>query len=325
MLSRVADSIYWMNRYVERAEHVARFVDVYRHMMLDLPGGTAAHWGQLVDATGGGWLFRQRFDLATEETATSFLTFDVDNPDSILSCLVAARENARTVRETITTEMWEQINVLYHMVRAAASSDILDSPHDFFTQIKMASHLYAGITDASVSHGERWHFVSIGRMQERADKTSRILDATASGLANSLNVGAEFSDEIHWSAVLNSASAFEMYRRRHGRIEPHLVVGFLLHDPDFPRSVRFCLDVIERSLTEVSGSTSAEPNNGPGQRLAEVRSALESTRPMCENHTIFLQEVINDGLHEALTSIQAGLNLFGGAIFDKYFALKPAT
>ena len=324
MLSRVADSIYWMNRYIERAEHIARFVDVYRHLMLDLPGRSDrsdGHWDQLVDATGGGGLFRERFDRASEETATSFLTFDVENPDSILSCLTAARENARTVRETITTEMWEQINILYHMVRVAASSNILDSPHDFFTEIKMASHLYSGVTDASVTHGEGWHFGRIGRMQERADKTSRILDATTSGLASSLDDGSEFSDEIQWSAVLKSSSAFEMYRRRHGRIEPNLVAGFLLHEGNFPRSIRYCLDVTQRSLIEVSGSSPGTVPEGSQSRLSEVESALGSTRSMCENHSIFFQQVINGGLHESLTSIQSGLNMFGEALFSEYFSL----
>jgi len=191
MLSRVANSVYWMNRYIERAEHMARFVDVYRHLMLDLPRGTTELWDQLIDATGDSWVFKERFGTATERTVTAFLIFDIENPNSILSSLTAARENARTIRESITTEMWEQINMLYHMVRAAASTDDVVASNEFLKEIKKASHLYAGITDGSMSHDEGWHFGRIGHLQERADKTARILDATTSGLAYSLSVAAQ--------------------------------------------------------------------------------------------------------------------------------------
>jgi uncharacterized alpha-E superfamily protein len=177
MLSRVADSVYWMSRYVERAENVARFVDVNFQLMLDAPEGNDQQWEPLVATTGDHAQFTKRHGAATEENATKFLTFESENPNSILSCLRAARENARNVREIISSEMWLQLNRFYLIVKSAAESPGgLENPQDFFDTVKQASHLFSGITDATMTQGEAWHFSRLGRMLERADKTSRILD-----------------------------------------------------------------------------------------------------------------------------------------------------
>src|SRR5712691_10335267 len=142
MLSRVADSLYWMSRYIERAENVARFIDVNLHMMLDLPAGAAEQWGPLVITTGDDLPFAERYGPATREKVIQFLTFDKENPNSIISCLRAARENARSVREIISSEMWLQLNKFYLMVNSAASSQKgLESPPAFFTEVKLSSHL----------------------------------------------------------------------------------------------------------------------------------------------------------------------------------------
>ncbi len=326
MLSRVASSLYWMNRYIERAENTARFVDVNLRLLLDLPGGSAEQWQSLIDATGNDWLFNQRFDQATEGAVVAFLTFDAENPNSILSCLNAARENARAIRGSITSEMWEQINRLYLMMRSASSSsDILKNPHEFFREIKLASHLYGGITDASMSHGEGWHFGRLGRLQERADQTSRILDAMSSGLISSDATDQDYSSDIQWSAVLKATSAFEMYRQSRGRIEPHQVVGFLIFDREFPRSLSHCVASGEESLKAI-GELSSSPTQGLAERkLRAALSELEVARALSENGAIFFQEIINDGLHEVLSAFQSRLNEFGGALFDRYFGLSQAA
>jgi uncharacterized alpha-E superfamily protein len=177
MLSRVADSVYWMSRYIERAENVARFVDVNLQLMLDLAGDTVEQWRPLVDTTGDRLVFVERYGQATRSNVVDFLTRDTQYPNSIMSCLHLARENARSVREVISSEMWEQVNKFFLMVRQAASGGhIQDDPHAFFAEVKDASHLFAGITDATMSHNEGWHFSRLGRLLERADKTSRILD-----------------------------------------------------------------------------------------------------------------------------------------------------
>ncbi len=207
MLSRVADSIYWMNRYIERAENVARFIDVNLNMMLDLPGSASEQWTPLLQSTGDEFLFRERYGQATRGNVLAFLTSDAGNPNSMFSCLSSARANAQSVRETISSEVWEQINKCFLMVRSAATAGgVRDNPHDFYTEIRMASHLYMGIADATMSHGEAWHFGRLGHLLERADKTSRILDVKYFLLLPSVtDVGTSLED-IQWSAVLKSTS-----------------------------------------------------------------------------------------------------------------------
>ena len=317
MLSREADAIYWMNRYVERAENVARFTDVNLHLMLDLPVGTAEQWTPLLHATGDYQLFQERYGQATTENVVAFLTFDAGNPNSIYSCLRVARENARSVRERITSEMWEQINKFYLMVRSAASGgDILNAPHDFFTEIKMASHLYAGITDATMSYGEGWNFGRLGRLVERAYNTSRILDVMYFSLPSVIPDAGTSIDDIQWSAVLKSASAFEMYRQRHGGIAHRNVAEFLMLDHEFPRSMYSCVVNAEGSLHAISGSPLDTSQNPAEERLGRVRADL------C---TVRIQEVIDNGMHEALMGFQADLNAVGGAVFNTFFTHRQVA
>ena len=169
MLARVAESIYWMSRYVERAENVARFVEVNLNLMLDLPVGSTQQWKPLVDTTGDAAEFAKRYGPATQRDVIQFLTFDPENVNSILSCLRAARENARSVREIISSEMWERVNEFYLMLNAAEAGSRAD-PQDLFASVRMAGHLFAGVTDATMTHNEGWNFCQLGRMLERADK-----------------------------------------------------------------------------------------------------------------------------------------------------------
>ncbi len=254
MLSRVANSIYWLNRYVERAENIARFIDVNLNLILDSPTGMTQQWDPLVKITGDASLFQERYGEVLPENVIQFLAFDRDYPNSILSCLQAARENARSVREVISSEMWEQVNAFYMMVTEAAPKQNLASLHDFFTQVKLASHLFAGIMDATMTHNEGWHFGQIGRLLERADKTSRILDVKYYILLPSVHDVGTTLDEIQWMSLLRSASAYEMYRKRQHRINPTVVAEFLILDRDFPRSIRFCFVNAERSLHEITGT-----------------------------------------------------------------------
>jgi uncharacterized alpha-E superfamily protein len=249
MLSRVADAIYWMNRYVERAESVARFVDVNLHLSLDLPRGTSADWAPIIATTGDDELFRSRHGAPARDTAMRFLTFDREYPSSIINCLEAARENARSVREVISSEMWERLNKLYLSVRETRPEEVLAAPYDFFTQVKQGAALFIGTTYLTMSHNEAWHFGRLGRLVERADKTSRIVDVKSYGLTHSTappEMGAV--DDIQWGALLKSASALEMYRKRHGRISPAKVVAFLLFDREFPRAILHCLHAANDSL-----------------------------------------------------------------------------
>src|SRR5712692_7195966 len=255
MLSRVANSIYWMSRYTERAENVARFIDVNLQMILDLQAGSRAQWEPLVIITGDDAAFAKRYNGATRENVIQFLTFDAENPNSIVSCLRAARENARTVRDAISPEMWEQINTCYLMINTAAyDRRIMESPDGFFSEVKKASALFDGITDATMLHDEGWHFYRMGRLLERADKTSRLLDVKYFILLPSVTDVGTPMDDIQWAAVLRSTSAFEMYRKRHGRIAPERIVEFLMLDGEFPRAIRYCVSRADRSLHAITGT-----------------------------------------------------------------------
>src|SRR5258706_5034499 len=168
MLARVADSIYWMSRYVERAENVARFIEVNLNLMLDLPVGSAQQWQPLVATTGDAAAFAKRYGTATQRNVIQFLTFDQENVNSIRSCLRTARENARSVREVISSEMWEQVNEFYLMITSdAARSGSLADPHELFAAVKTSSQLFAAVADATMSHNDGWHFCRLGRELER--------------------------------------------------------------------------------------------------------------------------------------------------------------
>jgi uncharacterized alpha-E superfamily protein len=315
MLSRVADSIYWMSRYVERAENVARFIDVNLQLMLDGPSGEGQQWAPLVSTTGDHEEFTKRWGTATAENVINFLTFDAENPNSILSCVRGARENARTIREIISSEMWLQLNKFYLTVTAAAANKIgaLSNPHDFFTEVKNANHLFNGITAATMTHGEPWHFFHMGGMLERADKTSRILDVKYFILLRSAqDVGTPF-DDIQWAAVLRSASAFEMYRKKLGRISPRGVVEFLLLDREFPRAVHSSLLAARDSLHKISGTALGTFRSAPEKLLGQLCSDLSYAS---------VDEIVNGGLHEYLDDLQTRMNQVGAGISETFIALK---
>jgi uncharacterized alpha-E superfamily protein len=315
MLSRVADAIYWMSRYVERAENVARFVDVNLALSIDLPEAHE-HWMPIVQAAGDEEQFKKTYGDATRENVLRFLTFDRTSPNSILSSLAAARHNARTVREVISSEMWEQVNKTYLAVRdASVTGAALETPHDFFTSVKQASQLLVGITYVTMTHNEAWHFGRLGRLVERADQTTRILDVKhfMSENLSMLNEGAV--DEVQWSALLRSASAFEMYRKRFGQVAPARVVEYLLFSRRFPRSVRYCLRKAERSLHAITGSPIGTASSSAERALGRLAAEVEYAD---------IREVLDSGLHLWLDELQIKMNRVGNAIFETFFAAAVA-
>jgi uncharacterized alpha-E superfamily protein len=317
MLSRVADSIYWLNRYVERAENIARFIDVNQNLLLDSPSGVQQQWKPIIVTTGDLELFKERYGEATAENVIQFLTFDSNYPSSILSCLRAARENARSVREIISSEMWEQVNEFYMMVRDAALGDSSYQLADFFYQVKMRGHLFAGVMDATMSHNEGWHFGNMGRLLERGDKTSRILDVKYYILLPSVQDVGTTIDEIQWIALLKSASAYEMYRKRkQHRITPSRVVEFLILDREFPRSIQYCLLQAERSLQCITGTSPGTWQNPAERELGRLRSELDY---------LTIEEIMQTGIHEFLDDLQHRMNHVGERIYEDFFALKPVV
>ena len=305
MLSRAADSIYWIGRYMERAEQVARLIDINLHHVLDLPPGTPEQWKPLVAITGDLYRFLERYETTTRETAIQFLTFDPGNPNSILSCLRSARENARSIRDVISSDMWEHLNATFLQVSDDdAFERVRQSPYDFFSELKLAGRLFEGLTDDTMSHGEAWHFCRVGRLIERADKISRIVD-----FKHFLPGGAPM-EEIEWSVVLQSACALELYRKRHGRLLREKVVAFLLLDREFPRSVHFCLTGAEESLHAITGTPTGTFRILAEQRLGQLRSELAFARA---------EEILAEGLHEYVDTFQLKLNLASDAVSEAFF------
>lgn len=179
MLSRVANSIYWMNRYIERADNYARFISVNFNLALDLPPDVPEQWEPLIIATADHFIFHEYYTESSRENILYFMTFDTRNPNSILSCLLNARENARTIRESISKEMWEYINQIYWTVKDATQESKtweLEKYQGFLENIKTGSQLFYGIVDSTITRGDAWHFGRLGRLLERADKTTRFLD-----------------------------------------------------------------------------------------------------------------------------------------------------
>jgi uncharacterized alpha-E superfamily protein len=334
MLSRVADSIYWMNRQVERAENVARAVDTTLDLALDGTISPGRLWNALVCTFGDEADFWARYGLADQANVISFLAFDQANANSIASCLQAARENARTVRDMISTPMWEEINKAHLYVRSAAAANAeVDHPREFLDEVKRASQLITGVADATMSHGEAWHFARMARLIERADKTSRVLDvehyfqpaaarvaSASSGTAAvaSGNEGGDESEEVavQWSAVLESASALEMYRKVHGAVSRRSVADFLIFDREFPRAMHFCLIKAEESLLAITGGAKGTFTNPAEQRLGRLRSHLDYGA---------IDEILGGegGLHGFIDGFQTAVNQASDAIFETFFALRP--
>lgn len=311
MLSRVADSVYWMSRYIERAENVARFIDVNYNLSLGEGASLREQWSPLVSITGDHELYAELYGEANCENVLEFLGYDKRNPNSIFSCISAARENARTIRETITSEMWKQINEFYLLVKSAASSSASrPEPYELCEAVKTASLTLLGLTYATMSHGEPWHFSRIGRLMERADKTSRIVDVQYYLLLPSVEDVGSSLDVVRWSALLRSTSALAMYRRVYGAITPTNVAEFLILNSEFPRSMAHCLELTQESMHRITGC----PENSfscPSEQLLG-RLGMDLTYTSIDN-------VIGEGLHDFIDRFQTRLNQIGEAIQGDFF------
>ena len=314
MLSRVAESIYWMMRYVERAENVARLIDVNLTLTLDLPEESESQWRAVVTTTGDIAAFDATHPRATLDAVIQFLVFDDANPNSLCSCLRAARENARTVREIISSEAWQQINRFYLMVTDASYHSVVEAATEFFEEVRLASHLVDGVIDGTMSHGEAWHFARLGRLLERGEQTARLIDTKYFLLLPSPEYVGSALDDIQWSAVLHSASAFEMYRKQWGRVEPHRVVEFLLLNRQFPRATHYCVIQADESLHHVSGSPVGTFHNAAEQELGRLRGEFAFSDA---------SDIITSGLHEYLNLLQTKFGRVGNGIHDTFFDGYP--
>jgi uncharacterized alpha-E superfamily protein len=255
MLSRVADSLYWMSRYLERAEHTARLIEVDLQLRLDQsPESGAGRWLRLLNALQTPGPEDAKIDAAS---ITHLLTLDRTNPSSILSCVSAARENLRQVREQCSTEMWEQLNRLYLQVSNTrkAESWLLNS-HIFFRAVLEGAHLFQGVTDSTMSHGEGWQYIQLGRYVERTDTLARLIGTHFGSLAQPPDQAVESEEYLEWVGLLKSCAAFEAYCKTYtAEMRPLRVAEFLLLNPEFPHSVRFSVDMVHASLARIGEMT----------------------------------------------------------------------
>jgi uncharacterized alpha-E superfamily protein len=318
MLSRVADAVLWMGRYIERAEHVARVIDVNINLLLDLgvqqDRDARRYWEPLIGVPAAQELFFRLYSQADERTLPEFLTFNVENPNSILSAISRARENARGVREAISSEMWEHLNRTYWLVHSSTSRRLWDEgPHAFYQQIKEAAQAFQGITDATMLRGEEWQFVQLGKYLERADNTSRLLDIKLRILLPDAGEPEESVDAVQWMAVLRSCSAYEAYRRHQlVPLDAWSVSEFLVFSAVFPRSIRFSVGQAAAALDAIGGAGTA------GRQARRVMVRLQSSLEYGS-----LDDLRAEGIHAYLDHLQIRLNRIGEELHAAYFLFEP--
>jgi uncharacterized alpha-E superfamily protein len=316
MLSRVANSLYWMSRYIERAENTARILDVNLQLLLDFrsldDSSLRDHWMPIVESTGSEEAFLKLHQRATASSVTEFLVFQLENPNSIVSSICQARENARMVRDQLTIEIWEELNRLYLFINSPQARQVWnDSPSEFFNQIKASSLQHIGLSNATLIRNEGWCFTQAGKFIERADKTSRILDLRHRSLPErGFPKTVTQTEALEWSAILRSCSAWDAYKSIHGaEAHPRHVAEFLLLNQDFPRSVRLCVNELNTALRRISGVPESRFSND-GEKLAG--------RLVAELQFSSIDEIFDQGLHFYLDQLQLKLNSIGDALFKTY-------
>jgi uncharacterized alpha-E superfamily protein len=309
MLSRIADSLFWIGRYMERADNTARILDVNYHMLLEQPPDTyKLRWDPLIAITGERTRFYQRFEEANAQTAFDYLGYSADNPNSIAQCIILARENARTIRDRISRELWEDINGLYHKINKLRDEGEGLSLSRFCDAVKRGGHRFHGVCEATLARDDGWHFLQAGSAIERAEMTARILDVHYHQLVEGPAILNEARSHA-WVAVLKSVAAYEFYKRQNMHIEPMRVAELLLLDQRHPRSVRFNLGILQNSLYAISGSVPGSYANEAERLTGRVHERLTYDS---------IEEIFAAGLHDYLEEMQAACRNIGAHIAQTY-------
>jgi uncharacterized alpha-E superfamily protein len=310
MLSRVADSLYWLSRYLERAEHTARLLDVHLSLMLEQssPERDQDRWLRVQSALRTACHVDQgdTLDVVKE------LTFDPDNTASILASITAARENARQVRERISTEMWGQVNRLYLFMRDVKPENALSiEPHRFFQTMKDQVQMFQGVTDSTMSHNEGWHFIQLGRNIERASAVAALLDVHFSSFPYK-QIDHTRSDYFEWVGLLKCCTAFEAYVKVYtADLRPSRIAEYLLLNEDFPHSVRFSADCIQTALNSIADATDTRKSGRVHRLAGKLRAALSYGQ---------IDEIMDDNLSAYLRDIQRQCNDIHTASYETYVA-----
>jgi len=319
MLSRTADHLFWMSRYTERAENTARMLDVnYQTSLLPQSAAVAElGWQGLLSISELLPAYTARHGDVTPRAVMEFMVKDENNPSSIVSCLRAARENARAVRGTLTTEVWETQNQTWLEVnRMLASGEFERDPGVFFEWVKFRSHLSRGVTVGTMLMDEALHFMRLGTFLERADNTARLVDVKFHAVQSDFFGAATLQDQeydfYHWSAILRSVSGFEVYRKVYRDvIRPERVAELLVLRPDMPRSLHASMNEVVANLRMVAGDDASDTLRHAGRLRAELQFAS-------------IEEILATGLHAFLTQFLDRVNALGGRISRDFLVPQGA-
>ena len=314
MLSRTADHLFWMSRYIERAENLARLLDVTWQMSLVPQSLEAANqnWNAVIALNSLEEEFAARYPAVNAENVLRFMVSDAGNQVSIQSCLRLARENAHAVRGTVTSEMWETMNATWLEARDKSFEQIFNAGiGEFFEWVKMRSSLSRGVTIGTLLQDEAFHFIRLGTLLERADNTARILDVKFHVLRPHGDEGA--TDFYQWGALLRSVSAFEVYRKVYRDvITPERVAELLILRMDMPRSLHFCMNGVVKNLDLIANQQSGETQRQAGLLHAQL-------------HYARVEEILEHGLHEWLTDFMDGIYLLGDGISKDFLVPMAAA
>jgi uncharacterized alpha-E superfamily protein len=317
LLSRVADSLYWMSRYIERAEHATRLLDVNLNLMLDESATSAdRRWQRLLQCLGSPKDVKWSGD---PYELTQRLSFDTGLKGSILSCIISARENSRHVREQISTEQWHRLNSLYlEVTRPEMQSEMhaetimpgLEQPTEFLQQVMEGVHQFQGVSDSTMSHGEGWQFIQVGRYIERASATALLIEAYHAYLWTHSDRIPEGNEYLEWMGLLRSATAFEAYCKVYtADLTPDRILEFLLLDQEFPHSVRFSIDTLTCALEAIHG----EGSKSRAEPLRRLTGRLQSSLSYSS-----VDEILNGDIVAYLHGIQFQCRAIHEMIYQLY-------
>lgn len=317
MLSRVANAIYWLSRYIERAENYGRYINVNNNLALDAPNLFDEQWKPILTAIGDDEEFYKFYKVASREDVIDFMAFDTRNPNSIFSSISNARENARTIREVLPMELWEQLNKFYlELMRLSkVTNREIKDPIVFFDEIRKNCQLFWGMLDSAYTRNEGFYFACLGKFVERADKTSRFLDVKYFNSIPKIEKRDSPQSLLIWSAVLKSVSAFNMYRQQYRNLKPEYIANFLIKDRRFPRSLYYSVQQAEHCLYEISGRRISDGFSNEAEKIiSRLKNELDFTD---------ISDIYPKGLHNFLDGFQSENNKLAKAIYSTYFDLKP--
>ncbi len=306
MLSRVAETIYWMGRYLERAENTARLINVNTNLIIDLPKGVTPGWEPLIRILGGETAYAERHDEFTERRVVNFLISDETNPGSILSTFAYARKNARTIREILPREAWEQLNAFYQSARDnKQTSYARQGRQEYLSKVIENVQQHIGLMAGTMNHNIAYKFLNLGRKLERSEMTTRILNVQSDNPVPDEMTELDPFQDMLWMSMLKSLSAYQMYRQSmQTRINRIAVLTFLLHNEEFPRSLAYCIENMAYNLTCLPNS------DKPLQVLRYFEQTIDKAS---------MSEMDNEILHGFIDQLQICLGSLHDTIAKTYF------